>query len=67
MEYRAAKLLPPPPLPLRVCPPPAPKAGGGGGYTLSPGSEGVGVSILEDARHLIGLLQYNPFTLYCIF
>ncbi len=36
----------------RVCPPPAPKAGG----------EGVGGQYFEDARHLIGLLQYNPST-----
>ncbi len=38
--------------------PPAPKAGWGG--THSPGGEGVGVNILEDARNWIGLLQYNP-------
>jgi hypothetical protein len=32
-----------------------------GGGTHSPGSEGGrGVNILEDARHWIGLLQYNP-------
>ncbi len=43
----------------RVCPPPAPKAWG----THSPGGEGVGgVNISEDARHWIGLLQYNPST-----
>jgi hypothetical protein len=43
--------------PQRVCPPPAPKAGG----THLPGGDGerVGVNILEDARHWIGLLQYN--------
>ncbi len=40
----------------RVCPPPAPKAVG----THSPGGEGVGVNISEDARHWIGLVQYNP-------
>ncbi len=44
----------------RVCPPLAPKEGGG--YTHSPGGEGVGVNILEDARHWIGLLQYNSST-----
>ncbi len=33
------------------------------GYTHSPGCERVGVNILEDARHWIGLLQYNPSTL----
>ena len=33
------------------------------GGTHSPGGEGVGgVNYLEDARHWIGLLQYNPFT-----
>ncbi len=30
--------------------------------TNSPGGEGVGVNISEDARHWIGLLQYNPST-----
>jgi hypothetical protein len=43
----------------RVCPPPAPKAGG----SHSQGGEGGGVNISEDARHWIGLLQYNPSTL----
>jgi hypothetical protein len=38
-----------------------PRTNGGGGGTHSPGSEGGrGVNILEDARHWIGLLQYNP-------
>ncbi len=38
----------------RMCPLPSPKA------THSPGGEGGwGVDILEDARHRIGLLQYN--------
>jgi hypothetical protein len=46
----------------RVCPHPAPKAGG----THSPGSEGVGVNILEDARHWIGLLQYDLPTIKSI-
>jgi hypothetical protein len=50
-----------PPTPLstqRVCPPPPPSKGEG--YTHSPGGErGRGVNILEDARHRIGLLQYN--------
>ncbi len=41
----------------RVWPPPAPKAGG----THSPGGEGVGVNILEDARHWIGLLQESLY------
>jgi hypothetical protein len=30
--------------------------------THSPGGEGVGGQFLEDARHWIGLLQYNPST-----
>jgi hypothetical protein len=34
--------------------------GGGRGGTHSPGGEGVGGQYLEDARHWIGLLQYNP-------
>ncbi len=42
-----------------VCPPPAPKAGG---YTLAERWGGGGVNISEDARHWIGLLQYNPST-----
>jgi hypothetical protein len=65
-EYRAVsgvfqKIDPHLPLPQRVCPPPAPKAGG----THSPGGEGVGCQyfiILEDAKHRIGLLQYNLST-----
>jgi hypothetical protein len=35
-----------------------------GGGTHSPGGEGVGGNISEDARHWIGLLQYNPSTGY---
>jgi hypothetical protein len=53
-------LTPPPHSTQRVCPPPQPKAGGGG--THSPGGEGGGVNILEDARHWIGLFHYNPST-----
>ncbi len=52
----------PPPHPLstqRVCPPPAPKAGR---YTLAGRWGGGGSIILEDARHWIGLLQYNLST-----
>jgi hypothetical protein len=51
---------PPPPSPPSECvlPYPAPKAGG----THSPGGEGVGSQYLEDARHWIGLLQFNPST-----
>jgi hypothetical protein len=49
----SSKLLTPHPLSTqRVCPSPAPKG------THSPGGEGV--NILEDARHWICLLQYNP-------
>jgi hypothetical protein len=44
----------------RVCPPPTPMAGGGV-HTRRP-VMGWGVNILEDARHWIGLLQYNPST-----
>ncbi len=66
VEYRALsgvfqniglpKYWPPTPLSTqRVCPPPAPKAGE---YTLA----GQWVNILEDARHWIGLLQYNLST-----
>jgi hypothetical protein len=43
----------------RVCPSPGPKAGG---YSLAGRGGGGGVDISEDARHLIGLLQYNPST-----
>jgi hypothetical protein len=54
-------LTPPPPLhPASVSPPPAPKAGGGV-YTRQE-VRGWGVNISEDARHWIGLLQYNPPT-----
>ncbi len=55
VEYRAVfsvfqNIDPPTPLfTQRVCPPPAPRAGGG-------------VNILDDARHRIGLLQYNLST-----
>jgi hypothetical protein len=41
---------------------PEPKAEG----THSQGGEGVGVNISEDARHWIGLLQYNPSTQHAI-
>jgi hypothetical protein len=50
-----------PPTPSPPCEfvlPPHHKAGG----THSPGGEGVWVNISEDARHWIGLLQYNPST-----
>jgi hypothetical protein len=33
------------------------------GFFYSAGGERVGVNISEDARHWIGLLQYNPSTL----
>ncbi len=64
IEYRAVSSVfrtinPPPPLPLASVSSPAPKAG----VTHSPGGEGAGgVNISEDARHWIGLLQYNPST-----
>jgi hypothetical protein len=57
----SSKLLTPQPLSTqRVCPTPAPKAGGGGVHTRQ-GVRGLGVNT-EDARHWIGLLQYNPST-----
>ncbi len=36
-----------------------------GVYTLARGWGGGGVNILQDARHWIGLLQYNPSTSKC--
>ncbi len=36
----------------------------GRGYTLAGRWGGGGVNILEDARHWIGLLQYNPSTCF---
>jgi hypothetical protein len=66
IEYRAVSgvfqhIDPPHPLSTqRVCPPPAPKAGGG--VHTRREVRGWGVNILEDARHWIGLLQYNPST-----
>jgi hypothetical protein len=56
-----------PPHPLstqRVCPPPRTK--GGGEHTRRE-VRGWGVNILEDARHWIGLLQYNPSTRYMVY
>ncbi len=66
VEYRAVSgvfqnIDPPPPTPSprsECVLPPQQRRGG----THSPGGEGVGVNILEDARHWIGLLQYNPST-----
>jgi hypothetical protein len=58
----SSELLTPHPLSTqRVCPPPASKAGGGR-YILARRSGGGGVNSSEDARHWIGLLQYNPST-----
>ncbi len=51
----------PPLLPVSVS---SPRTKGGEGGTRSQGGEGVNIS--EDARHRIGLLQYNPSTLSCI-
>jgi hypothetical protein len=69
VEYRAVSgvfqnIDPPTPLSTQqVCPFPAPKAGGG---THSAGVWGGGLNILEDARHWIGLLQYNLSTVAVI-
>ncbi len=64
VEYRAVSgvfqnIDPPPPLHPASVSSPAPNAGG---YTLA-GRWGVGVNILEDAGHWIGLLLYNLSTL----
>ncbi len=57
---------PPTPYPPSECvlPPPPPKAGGGGArvHTRRAVRGWWGVNISEDARHWIGLLQYNPST-----
>jgi hypothetical protein len=63
VEYRAVSgvfqnIDPPPPLPLASVSYPRTK----GGYTLAGRVRGWGVNILEDARHGVGLLQYNPST-----
>jgi hypothetical protein len=61
VEYRAVSGVfqnidpPPPQSTQRVCPPPAPKA-----------VMGVGVNILEDARHRNGLLQYTLSTAHAL-
>jgi hypothetical protein len=63
--WRLPNIDPPPPLHPASVSSPRTKGGGEGGYgTHSPGGEGVGVNISEDARHWIGLLQYNPSTVY---
>ncbi len=56
---RLPKYWPPTPRPSECVLPPYQRLGG----THSPGREGVvWVNILEDARHWIGLLQFNPST-----
>ncbi len=60
--WRLPKYWFPTPLSIqRVCPPPRTK-GGGYSYTLAGWRGGWGVNTLEDARHWIGLLQYNLST-----
>jgi hypothetical protein len=60
----SSKILTPHPLSTqRVCPPPAPKAEG---VHTRRAVRGWGVNILEDAKHRIGLLQYNLSTLTAI-
>jgi hypothetical protein len=64
VEYRAVSgvfqnIDPPPPSPPSECVLPSHQRRGGGGCTLAGGG---GVNILEDARHWIGLLQYNLST-----
>ncbi len=55
--WRLPNYWPPTPSPPSECVfPPHQRRGG----THSPGGEGWGVNISEDARHWIGLLQYNP-------
>ncbi len=60
----SSELLTPQPLSTqRVYAPPAPKAGGGRAHTpLAVRGWGVNITISEDARHWIVLLQYNPST-----
>jgi hypothetical protein len=64
IEYRAVSgvfptIDPPPPLHPASVSSPAPKAGE---VHTRRAVRGWGVNISEDARHLIGLLQYNPST-----
>ncbi len=63
VEYRAVsgvyQYIDPPPFHPASLSSPAPKAGG----TQSPAVRGWGVNILKDARHWIGLLQYNRSTI----
>jgi hypothetical protein len=66
IEYRTVsgvfRTIDPPPPPLPLASVSSPRTKGGGGGTHSPGVEGVGFNSSEDARHWIGLLQYNPST-----
>jgi hypothetical protein len=59
--WRLPKYWPPTPSPPSECVLPPHRRRG---VTHSPGAEGVGVNILEDVRHWIGLLQFNPSTLH---
>ncbi len=58
----SSELLTPHPLSTQRVSSPHQRRGGGG--THSPGGEGVGVNISEDARHWVVLLQYNPSRRY---
>ncbi len=60
IEYRAVSGV----FRINDPPPPLPRTKGGGVHTRRAvrGNGGGGVNISEDARHLIGLLHYNPST-----
>ncbi len=67
--WRLPQLLTPPP-PLHPAIVSSPRTKDGGGVHTRSAVRGWGVNLSEDARHWIGLLQYNPSTdssiAYCI-